>query len=256
MIRVPFQINSQGKLVSGIIHIPQIQYEAPKIVIMCYGLNGTRVEQHRMSVLLGELCEKNGINLLRFDYANCGVNDGDIFFSTQKERIQNVVDVIDFVKNCFHCQTEIYLIGFCDGAKIAVKAKKTSSDIKGIVLWNPQIFSNSPEKNNRKSTHTKFLLHPKYKQPCLEYVGISLNLKYFQEVKYDTSLTLIDESDLVYGIFAENDIRSQEAKYRLHELSINNSCIKTDIIKNADHLFTKTKYVDEVLNKTIAWIKN
>lgn len=46
-MRIPFQINSGGKDVLGVMHIPNRQNDIPVVIIMCYGLNGNRTEQHR-----------------------------------------------------------------------------------------------------------------------------------------------------------------------------------------------------------------
>jgi len=37
-VRIPFQINSGGKDVLGVMHIPNRQNDIPVVIIMCYGL--------------------------------------------------------------------------------------------------------------------------------------------------------------------------------------------------------------------------
>lgn len=255
-MRIPVQVKSNGESILGIMHITDHQQQKPVILIMCYGLNGNRTEQHRLSVQLGIKCENNGLNLIRFDYSNCGVNNGNFIKSTQEERINNVLDIISFVKNCFQCNIRIFLIGFCDGAKIAIKvANIVSTIIDGIIFWNPSVRSKYDITSNRKSTHTKLIIHPKYQIPCVQFAGVGLNLLFFNQLKNDNSENLINCIDCdICSIFGEFDRRSAGFKKYLKEKSKIDLKIYLKTIKNAGHLFNSLEEIEEVTNQTIEWI--
>ena len=154
-MRVPFQINSINKSLLGIFHISENQCAKRIVLVMCYGLNGNRVEQHRMSVKFGEECEKKGVNLVRFDYTDVGVSEGCFEESRLSDRVQNVIDVILYVKGCFNEAIDIYLIGFSDGAKIAANSMEQMPECKGVILWNPIINIEGKQKEDKSMDKVK-----------------------------------------------------------------------------------------------------
>src|SRR5690554_656776 len=206
-MRIPFQINSDGNELLGILHIANRQQEIPVVIITCYGLNGTRVEQHRMSVKFGEMCEGNAINLIRFDYTNVGVSEGDFFFTTISERIRNIVDVYSFIKGCFNCEISVFLIGFSDGAKIAIQAKEYIEDFEGLICWNPII--NVPQVLETSSAETtikeKLKIHKKYRKPYKQLFGVALNTNIIKEIETDISVDKLDNGYKKLFVFGEKD---------------------------------------------------
>ena len=101
-MRIPIQFKSNEDLILGIFHVANHQLDIPIVLVMCYGMNGNRVIQHRMAVKLGESLEKKGVNLVRFDYRNVGVSDGSFEKTSIKERIDDILNVCKYVKACFY----------------------------------------------------------------------------------------------------------------------------------------------------------
>ena len=104
--------------------------------------------QHRIGVKLGKFFEENGVNLIRFDYRNLGVSDGYFEQSNMKDRIKDIKEVCNYIKSCFgNIKTEIFLIGFSDGARNAILATQSIKELKGLILWNPifNIYGNNNE---------------------------------------------------------------------------------------------------------------
>ncbi|NLM10227.1 MAG: hypothetical protein GX213_05515 [Clostridiaceae bacterium] len=253
-MRIPFQINSGGKDVLGVMHIPNRQNDIPVVIIMCYGLNGNRTEQHRMSVKLGEMCEVNSVNLVRFDYANVGVSEGDFFFSSISERVRNVIDIYNFVYGCFNREISVYLIGFSDGAKIAIQAQEHIGYFSGLICWNPIIkvpyISESMDRN--PSGPVKLKIHQKYKKPYKPLFGVCLNTGLIKEIERDNSVSKLSNLGRTLFVFGEKDKYTKHIRAYFESRNLINTNIV--IIEGAGHLFNSPAYERQVNESTIKWI--
>lgn len=254
-MRVPFQINSNGNELIGILHIPDNQQKIPIVLIMCYGLNGNRSEQHRMSVKLGELCEKNAINLVRFDYADTGMGEGNFFFTDISRRVRNVVDICNFVSGCFGGNLFVYLAGFSDGAKTVINAKEYMDNLQGIILWNPiiNIQQESPKEKEISNVPEKMKFHKKYKKPYKQLFGLCMNPTLVSELKYDKSVDKLNDHSHKLFVFGEEDRFTKEIRAFIEKRQFYNSSIH--IIKAAGHLFGNTMMENQVNEITVKWIQ-
>jgi alpha/beta superfamily hydrolase len=254
-MRVPFQINSLNKALLGIFHIPDKQSEKIKVIIMCYGLNGNRVEQHRMSVKFAEACEENHICLVRFDYTDAGISEGDFSDTLISNRVKNVEDVVDYVRGCFNKCIEIFLVGFSDGAKVAVNSLTQIGECQGIILWNPIVNIDVKSMTNKSKTDNHLKLDNATKKPYKPLFGLKLNLQMIRELMNDQTKELLKNSYRKLFIFGEKDVYTAEINkyFRSNkDLYPNSEFVE---IKNSGHLFSDKKYEEEVIRKTIKFVK-
>lgn len=254
-MRVPFQLLSRGENLYGVLHIANNQKSTPVVVIMCYGLNGDRTEKHRMSVKFAECCENKKINVVRFDYANIGITEGDFFFSTFSQRVHNVCDIINFVKGCFNCKIKIILIGFSDGAKVAINVNDSVDDIEGIAFWNP-IINLEQKKNEIKNLiqEEKFKIHSDYKKPFKPLLGVGLNIHILKELHEDKSKSKLDQISTKLFVFGEKDRFTENMrKFVNQEISSEKTVLN---IKEAGHLFNNTEFEKQVIKNTVKWIED
>mgnify|MGYP000847426105 CR=1 FL=1 len=255
-MHIPFQFEVKGKLILGMFHTANQQRQIPVVLIMCYGLNGNRVVQHRISVKLGEISENEGINLIRFDYRNVGVSEGRFEQSNIEDRVDDIIEVCKYAKSCFYDQAiKIVLIGFSDGARNALQVTKTF-DIDGLILWNP-IF-NVPQKSDATidSNKKKLILHPLYKTPIKKLLGVGLSLDMIKQIESEDALiSLRKYENNILLLFGDNDALTKNVRFQLTTTGlINKSNVDYVIIKNADHLFNRSTYVNEVFDATTDWV--
>lgn len=251
-MRIPFQINSVNKSLLGILHISENQQAKKIVLIMCYGLNGNRVEQHRMSVKLGEVCEKKGINLVRFDYTDVGISEGSFENSKLSDRVQNAIDVITFVKGCFNEAIDIYLIGFSDGARIAVNSIERMPDCKGVILWNP-IVNIEGQQNVQKTMakeENRILLDKRTHKPYKPLFGDKLGLVMLRELSTDNSAMLLKKDYKKLFVFGEKDVFTKEIRQYFYDHRDEYPNSDFIIIRNAGHLFSDRKFENEVIAKS------
>lgn len=137
-MQIPIHILKKSKCIAGIMHIPDVRVQGTPIVILCYGLNGNRVENERLLVKAGKEFMDAGIVFVRFDYIGLGVSDGEFWEVSNTSKVEDVLAVINYIKGCFQEETyNIFLLGFSDGAKIANIVANLSDEVKGLANWSP-----------------------------------------------------------------------------------------------------------------------
>lgn len=254
-MEVPITILIRDKTVLGILNIANRQLKKPIVVIMCYGFNGDRVEQHRMSVTMGRLFEENGINFCRFDFRNQGLSDGcfDNFIFTEKQ--EDITAIIDFMIACFRNDNlNIYLIGFSNGCKVAIDTICDDSRINGIILWNPILQELSTGRGEDAGDSRRLYRHPITGKPYKKFYSLRLNINLIRELNNDKSMTKLRNLDNdVLCILSKNDVSIKSFIEQSKELTKKKN-LYIEYIDDTDHLFGSVTKVKEVINLTLQWI--
>lgn len=256
-MQIPVQFNSRGKNVLGVLHLADESPKNSPTVILCYGLNGNRVENHRMSVLFGRLAEVSEINFFRFDYRGLGVSDGEFWEMSISSKVEDVVSAINFIKGCTdNNKQQIILLGFSDGARVAMDVLKLCPNIDAVCMWNP-IFFPLPISNDIKAS-LRLTREPRTKKIVFPFEGVWSGTKHLREQKEigdvlgdylsfkGPKMSLFGSKDS-YTIYGRQMLieKNEEAEYKS----------KIITIENANHIFSHSSWVEEVLNNTISWIK-
>jgi len=132
---LPVNFLCQGNWLYGILHKPaKINRRGVLIVV---GGPQYRVGSHRQFVLLARrLCQEN-IPVLRFDYTGMGDSEGEQkIFEDLKMDIQKATDT--FIELTPGLE-EIVIWGLCDAASAALMYICSDDRIKGVVLLNPWV---------------------------------------------------------------------------------------------------------------------
>ena len=208
-MEIPVQLGINNKLSFGVFHITPHQNSIPVVLVMCYGLNGDRVEQHRMSVKAGRYASSLQVNFLRFDYCNQGVSQGAFQNVTIASKTDDVLHWIKNVRAYFENeQIKIYLIGFSDGARVAVNAAIHSEDINGLILWNPIVkLPNSQEESaNPHAAKDRLYMDRKTRNIYKKLLGVKLNTTILNEMKNDNTFSsLINYKKPILYVFGSED---------------------------------------------------
>lgn len=256
-MQVPIQIDVCGKAVLGILHVPKRALPGLPVLIMCYGFNGNRSEEHRMTVMAGGVCEEAGMHLLRLDYRGHGVSEGEFWDVGINTRTQDILSAVSFLNGCFGKDIPgYYLIGFSDGARIASSVALEYKDIRGIILWNP-IFSmntqdSSPTANGAvprivREPDTGTFVYPMY--------GLWLNTNYLRELSRNSSYdNFVEFQGRKLCIFGSEDRYTISVREKI-ENDKANSNMGIEVVEGAKHLFGSTKLSEQVIKITTDWIK-
>ena len=101
-MQIPIQIEVERTPVLGMLHIPENQAPGSPMILMCYGLNGNRVDNNRISVSLGVHAEKTGVILSRFDYRGLGISGGEFQQISLDTKMQDSIEMAQFLDACMN----------------------------------------------------------------------------------------------------------------------------------------------------------
>lgn len=255
-MQLPFQLLVKGKEVLGVAHIPLQHKDDICVYILCYGLNGHRVDEHRMGYKLGIIGESTNNPVFRFDYRNAGVSAGSFEDSSLKDREEDVLRVIAFVKSCYP-NSKISLVGYSDGAKVAAAVAEKSKDVTALVLWNPimAVPDNDSDCEPVSSTNTtKFVLHPVSKKPVASIYGLWFGTKLLTELKNDTTYSKLASATYpLLCVFGEKDLHTQNIREAIISDSQFMAHTEICIIPEAGHTFNGYEQDLHVIEKTLRW---
>ena len=256
-MEVPVSLLVKDKTLLGVINIPDHQRVKPVVVIMCYGFNGDRVEQHRMSVTMGRCFEKEGVNFCRFDFRNQGLSDGsfdDFLFSEKQDDID---EIINHIKACFRRDDILfYLIGFSNGCKVAIDVSYGKPNVSGIILWNPILQELADNKNGDAGDSRRLYKHPVTGKPYKKFYSLRLNTRLLRELNSDKSMSKLIELDKdVLCVLSRNDSSIERFIDQIETLTTKKH-LSIEYIEHTDHLFGSVDKVEQVISITLEWILN
>ena len=254
-MEIPVSISIKNKTLYGIINVPHVQPTVPVLVLMCYGFNGDRVEQHRMSVTMGRLSEQYGITFARFDYRNQGLSDGCFDDFTFAEKIYDVKKIIEFIQCCYYCKPmKIFLVGFSNGCKVAIDACYEYDIITGIAIWNPILHEITSVAKISSDENKRLYKHPVTGRPYKKFASLRLNLNLLYEIRKDNSMTKLRElSTPVFCVLSEDDEQIDDIRHHIHEMMPSNTLTIRNV-KGTDHLFSDLHSCRYVIELTLKWI--
>lgn len=127
-----FSLKVAGQKVHGVIHLPK-KVPAP-VVVGSHGLFSSK--ESEKFVMLGELFSQESIAFLRYDHRGCGESEGDISETTPSSRLQDLQEVLVFVKqHPLLDASRLGLLGSSMGGFISVLAAREEPMVKALVLW-------------------------------------------------------------------------------------------------------------------------
>lgn len=255
-MEIPVQFTSHGKTLLGMFSVAEKEAEGKPILILCYGLNGTRTDNHRMSTLFSRKAQKAGIHMLRFDYRGLGISEDEFWHMSIRTKVEDVLAAIQFVKGCTQgSRKRIILLGFSDGARVAMDTCAVDSSIREICMWNP-IFLPIPINQDSKSK-MRLLYEPRTRELVFPFEGTWGGVEHLREQKYMDGIMeqYIQFTGRKIAMFCEKDVYTMQACQIFQEKNkqaVHKSDIRT--VKDANHIFSHSSWVKEVMDETIDWI--
>lgn len=125
---VPVVFTSEGQQLVGILH----QADSKKLVIMCHGFTGNKVEGKRIFVEAARGMAAEGLNAFRFDFYGSGDSAGDFADTLISHNIANLKDAVDWAKaGGFEA---IAVLGLSMGGATAILAL-SQLPVQALVTW-------------------------------------------------------------------------------------------------------------------------
>ena len=178
-LEIPFYFQSQGKQLVGVHH----KMDSEKIVIMCHGFTGNKVENKRLFVEAARNFASDGNSAMRFDFYGSGDSEGDFEETMISHNIANLVDATIWAQE--EGYKEIAVLGISMGAATAILAI-ADLPVQALVLWSAvpdfKLLFDSYVKNPDEIVANRTII---------EYDGWHIKREFFSEaVQYDVQKAL------------------------------------------------------------------
>jgi pimeloyl-ACP methyl ester carboxylesterase len=236
---VPITLQSQGAQLAGMLH----KVDSRKIVILCHGFAGNKIEDKRLFVEAARDMSAFGYNVLRFDFYGAGDSDGAFEDTRVSLHIKNLQDAIDWAQH--EDYEHIAVLGISLGAATAIL---TVSDqpVDALVTWSAVPDMNLLYKNhvnellsfNGKIEYNGWLLHPDFFADAMQY-DIKSALATLQMPKFIVQGTA-DEPLFVDGFAQFQDIVRPPTDFME--------------IPGASHTFQHPAHRRQLVRQTTRWL--
>jgi uncharacterized protein len=251
-MQVPIQLYHKGRQLLGMIHVPQRRAKGSPVVLMNYGMNGDRVDNHRLSVLFARHANEAGITVVRFDYSGCGVSTEEFWETSLSEKTSDTLAVVDFIKGCFPNEDfNLVMLGYSDGTRIMNKVARVRSEVKAVCMWNPIIRSMT---GTFKAAGKKMAIEPITKKLVFPLFGLYMGIDYLKEANEDLLLEEVMELNMPkLFVFGSGDVHTLPLQQELDQFSLSgNTTIEK--IDGANHLFSTVEWSAQVIKLTTDWV--
>lgn len=139
-------------------HLSAVHHAASgkKLVILCHGYTGSKIEHQRLMVYMGRSLQKAGINALRFDFMGSGDSSGEFNQMSPNTQIRDVLDVLAWSRRRGFKKIGLLGLSFGGGTVISAayqarphpNAMMTWSSVPSWVWWGKMPQKGKPEAGN------------------------------------------------------------------------------------------------------------
>lgn len=237
----PVTFSSDGLKIKGNLHLPSAK--SPCVVAL-HGLLGDK-DKGKWPIVASELCEA-GFSCLRFNFRGCGEgeekSEGKFENLTLSARIKDYRAALDFISNVEKVDMDrIGSLGASLGGMVAIASKEKRA--RALVTMG------SPYKI------------PRYEEPRIPerrgdyYVlpsGERFKVNFYEDMKnYDLGQDIAEAPPILILQGDSDDIVPIEHARKLYERAKEPK--RLEIIRGADHAFSKREALDEANRLSIEW---
>ena len=256
----PITFTNQGQQLIGIIHVPddlKPEQKAPAIA-MFHGFTGHKSETHRLFVQVARALCNIGFIVLRFDFRGSGDSDGDFEDMTVPGEVSDAEQAITFLSELPEVDDKIIgVIGLSMGGRVAAILASKDNRVKFVVLYSAAL---APSKQRFRDD-----LNSESVEKLEKGEAIPLNNGwYMKKPFFDTIDEPVPHNVMgkikvpVLIIHGDSDQTVPlEGAAKGYEIIKNlNSKNELYIVKGGDHVFTTREHTQEVIEKTVEWLKS
>lgn len=248
--------NSKGKILRGLLD----KTNSTKGIIFAHGFERTTVER-KFKAIVDKLKDK--INLLRFDFAGCGLSDGDFIDFSVKKSSQELKLAIEYFKEFAHKVEEIILVGHSLGACIILDYLKNNPDdmVKKILFFAPAL-------NQRELLRYYFVKGNNKEVEIIwqNYTDYLDGKSFLQDIKTEKRMTkehwlgdkyFLENADINYADYLKNisqEILTVQGD-KDDKVPIESNSLNVDVlVKKGDHDLQRPDMVEQWLPQVIEFL--
>ncbi len=230
MERVTFL--SEGKIISGILHLPD--RERPPCVIASHGLLSSK--ESEKYIALGHRMSEEGLAMLRFDFRGIGESEGSEEDNTVSKKLVDLSSAIQFVRSHMGPGVRLGLVGSSLGGFLSLIQASKDPSLKALVIWATPLHLDDLE---TKEQNEDYPLPPRV---------------FFEDLPNHRLLTLLPRVSNCLVIHGEEDelVSTEEAREIFRHLSLPKELL---LIGGADHRLTRPEHRRRAIDLTVEWFK-
>ncbi len=237
----PFLLKTPGGTLSAVLH--RASGKGKKLVILCHGFTGTKVESGRLFVQTARAFREAGIDALRFDFWGSGESEGEFNQMTPNTQVRDALAVLSWGRRRYG---KVALLGLSFGGATAICATHqakaaqkpdallTWSSVPSLRWWNviPPT-APAPSTANPLAPGKRFYTdRPKVDVP---EAYVSLRLPRLQ-------------------IQGDNDLPEFRERFTTF-CPKNDPLVRHLVVPGADHVFTRWEHRRRVIAESVRWVK-
>ncbi|MCM2674231.1 alpha/beta hydrolase family protein [Alkalicoccobacillus plakortidis] len=238
---------------SGAVHLPDHSLSKTyPAVIFIHGFVGSKVGEHRLFVKASRYLAQKGYASFRFDFSGCGESSGDYRHLTVSKQIQELLTIIDYVKNHpLINENQVTLIGHSlGGATSALVAAQ--ANIHQLILWSAVA---QPYQDIVRITGNSAVKIAQ-KEGVFDYHGFEISHSFFQDLRIHQPLEAISAfkgNVLILHAEQDEDVAVTHAESYAKATQTPSTPI---YIKKANHTFASTSWEHKLFEQTANWLSN
>lgn len=242
--------NSKGDKLVGILSNPTNSKEQP-IIILCHGFNSGK--DSRSYITFEDLFNEEEISTFRFDFWAHGESEGDFEHITITEAVDDILQAIKFLKEQEY--SKIGLVGVSFGGISALNAASKTDELFALGLKCP--VSNYKEMQLAKRSKEEI---EEWKERGFRYTEgkggkHKLNYTFFEDFDNNNGYEAAEKINIPTIIVHGDADVIVPIKQSIKVAGIIKNC-KLEIIKGADHHFSKQENFDKCAELIVEFISD
>jgi uncharacterized protein len=231
--RVVFE--SEGKKVSGVLHLPE--GSSSGCVIASHGLLSSKDSEKY--VALGERMAREGISLLRFDFRGIGESEGTFEQDTVSGRIADLGAAIGFIRSRSGGKQWIGLVGSSLGGYVSLLRASMEPGVAAMVTWATPFHLDDLRSKKERNEESEY---PLPAEP------------FFADLSKHRLLPLLPKISNILIIHGEADetVPVDQAWEIFHSV---NEPKEIHVIEGADHRLLQPAHRQRAIDLTAQWFK-
>jgi len=255
----PITFTNKGQQIIGMLHLPDKLKPGEKTpaITMFHGFTGNKSESHRFFVHVARALCRNGFTVLRFDFRGSGDSDGEFEDMTVPGELSDAEASLSYLSSLsFVDENRLGIIGLSMGGRVAAVLASKDRRVRFAILYSAAL---SPLRQRFLSGIDKASLEKLNKGEAIRLSsGWYLKKPFFDTldspVPYDVMGSIKCPVLIVHGD-ADQVVPVQTAIKGYNIIKNLNGKNELHIVKGGDHVFSLKEHTQEVIAKTVKWLK-
>ena len=233
----PLVIRTRHAHLSAVLH----RAAGHRLVILCHGFTGTKVESGRLFVHTARALQKAGLNAVRFDFAGSGDSSGDFSEMSPNTQIRDALDVLAWGRRRYK---KVAFLGLSFGGGTTICASyQAKRRPDALLTWSSvpsfQWWHSSPPKGAEPTTGNPMIPGKRF---------------YSDRPKVDVPEAYVSLDIPRLQIQGDQDIPEFRERFTGY-CPKNDALVRHVVIPGADHVFTTWAHRKQVIAESVRWLK-